>query len=104
LHELTASLELAAFVLYSLAAGVLDSAGQANYAAANVFLDALAEHRRGRGLPALSLDRGYWQRKSGLTARLSGADLQRIARSGMRPISEEAGLSLFDAALARPDG
>ncbi|WP_394831622.1 type I polyketide synthase [Pendulispora rubella] len=107
LHALTEPLELAAFVLYSSAAGVLGSPGQANYAAANVFLDALAEHRRARGLPALSLDWGYWQDTSGLTARLSAADRERIVRSGMRsgmrPITEAVGLALFDTALARPE-
>jgi len=103
LHELTESLELDAFVLYSSASGVLGAPGQANYAAANVFLDALAEHRRGRGLPALSLDWGSWQDTSGLTAHLSAADRKRVVRNGMRPITEEVGLALFDAALARPE-
>ena len=103
LHELTQPLDLAAFVLYSSASGVFGSPGQANYAAANAFLDALAHHRKARGLPALSLDWGYWQDKSALTARLSDADIQRLARTGLRPISESDGLALFDAAFARPE-
>ncbi|RVW03612.1 type I polyketide synthase [Rhodococcus spongiicola] len=100
LHELTRDRDLSAFVLFSSAAGVLGGAGQANYAAANIFLDALAQHRRVRGLPAISMAWGLWDRPSGMTSHLNAADLDRLQRTGIDTISPESGLSLFDAALA----
>ncbi|MFC0527337.1 type I polyketide synthase [Phytohabitans kaempferiae] len=93
LHELTRDLDLAAFVLYSSAGGLVLTAGQANYAAANVFLDALAEHRVAQGLPATSLAFGPWEGSGGQV------DVDRLARSGIVELSTAEGLALFDAAL-----
>ncbi|WP_232075762.1 beta-ketoacyl reductase [Phytohabitans suffuscus] len=101
LHELTSG--LAAFVLFSGLAGVLGTAGQGNYAAASTFLDAFAAYRRAQGLPAISLDWGLWAQTSGLTARLSEGDLNRLARIGVLPLPSGEALSLLDDALARPD-
>ncbi|MCQ8195561.1 type I polyketide synthase, partial [Streptomyces rugosispiralis] len=100
LHELTRGLDLSAFVLFSSAAGVLGNAGQGGYAAANGFLDALAVHRRGRGLPAVSIAWGFWEERSELTAGLAEVQLSRISRSVGASISSAQGLDLFDAALA----
>ncbi|WP_394839098.1 SDR family NAD(P)-dependent oxidoreductase [Pendulispora rubella] len=103
LHELTQSLDLSAFVLFSSLSGVMGAGGQANYAAANTFLDALAHHRKARGLAALSIDWGFWADKSSMTAHLTDADVRRMGRGGLRALSSEEGLALFDAAFARPD-
>ncbi|MBM9623498.1 SDR family NAD(P)-dependent oxidoreductase [Streptomyces zhihengii] len=100
LDDLTADADLAAFVLYSSASGVVGTPGQGNYAAANAFLDALAERRRARGLPAQSLAWGLWQEESALTAHLGDSDRARMERTGVRALSSQEGLALFDAALA----
>ncbi|MGW1058238.1 amino acid adenylation domain-containing protein [Micromonospora rubida] len=99
LHRATERLELSAFVLFSSAAGILGTAGQANYAAANTFLDALAEHRRQRGLSATSLAWGLWEKESGMTGHLDDRDHARLRRTGFSALSTREGLALFDAAL-----
>ncbi len=98
LHELTRDLNLAAFVLFSSVAAVFGSAGQANYATANVFLDALAHQRRASGLTAVSLSWGLWA-GSGMSGDLRHKDLMRMAHSGLLGLSARDALSLFDAAV-----
>ncbi|MBI0300086.1 SDR family NAD(P)-dependent oxidoreductase [Streptomyces sp. PRKS01-29] len=103
LHELTRNLDLAAFVLYSSAAAVMGSAGQANYAAANAFLDALAAHRKAAGLPATSIAWSLWAEASGMTGALTARDVDRIARSGLPALSTAEALAMFDAAVAQDE-
>ncbi|WP_202966149.1 type I polyketide synthase [Streptomonospora alba] len=100
LHELTAGADLSAFVLFSSALGTLGGAGQANYAAANAFLDGLAYHRNARGRAATSLSWGLWEQDSTMTGRMGAAELARMRRLGVEPMSTARGLELFDAALA----
>ncbi|WP_181777590.1 type I polyketide synthase, partial [Amycolatopsis pittospori] len=91
LHELTKGHELAAFVLFSSAAGVLGNAGQGNYAAANAFLDGLAVHRRALGLPARSLAWGRWA--DGMGGALGEQAGQRLSRNGFPALSTDEGLA-----------
>ncbi|MFJ2766196.1 type I polyketide synthase [Streptomyces prasinus] len=103
LDELTRGRNLAAFVLFSSAAGVLGTAGQSTYAAANTVLDALAARRRQRSETAHSLAWGLWQQSgTGMTAHLGTAELSRMRRQGIAPMPVEDGLRLLDEALRRP--
>ncbi|MEV4054640.1 SDR family NAD(P)-dependent oxidoreductase [Amycolatopsis sp. NPDC049688] len=99
LHELTEHLDLDSFVLFSSFATTMGGAGQSAYSAANAYLDALAQHRRGRGLPATSLAWGLWETRSGLTAHLGDDDVSRLGRSGVRALPTDRALRLFDLAL-----
>ncbi|WP_018568368.1 type I polyketide synthase [Streptomyces sp. PsTaAH-124] len=100
LHELTADLDLSAFVLFSSAAGVIGAPGQGNYAAANAFLDALAAHRGAAGLAGQSLAWGFWSQASGMTGDLDDTDRGRMSRNGLLGLADEQGLALFDAAAS----
>jgi acyl transferase domain-containing protein/NADPH:quinone reductase-like Zn-dependent oxidoreductase/acyl carrier protein len=98
LHSVTEGRRLGLFVLFSSFASVLGTPGQANYAAANAYCDALAANRRSAGLPGVSVAWGLWAATSELTGRLSEADLARINRLGITANSTERGLALLDAA------
>ncbi|CAM5607741.1 Polyketide synthase OS=Streptomyces antimycoticus OX=68175 GN=SANT12839_037230 PE=4 SV=1 [Streptomyces antimycoticus] len=100
LHELTRELELSAFVLFSGIAGTLGDAGQGNYAAANAYLDAMAEQRRAQGLPATSVAWGRWG-ETGLAA--DGAIGERLDRGGVPAMAPHAAITALQRALDHAD-
>ncbi len=102
LHELTREADLSEFALFSSAAATLASPGQANYAAANAFLDALAQRRAAEGLPASSIAWGAWERQSEMTGHLGEADRARILRGSGREIADAEGLELFERGRGLP--
>ncbi|GAA2247545.1 hypothetical protein GCM10010232_38480 [Streptomyces amakusaensis] len=99
LHELTEGHDLALFTVYASASSAFGSPGQANYAAANAFLEALAQHRRTRGLAATALGWGLWAEESTISGGLDTTGLARATRVG-GALSTDEGLALFDAAQA----
>ncbi|MFI9764840.1 SDR family NAD(P)-dependent oxidoreductase [Streptomyces sp. NPDC051963] len=105
LDELTRDLDLAAFVLFSSAAGTVGTAGQSIYGSANAYLDAFAARRRAEGRPATGLAWGLWHQAGvGMTSHLGAVELERMRRQGIAPLPFDQGLALLDAALARPAG
>ncbi|EST20286.1 hypothetical protein N566_28255, partial [Streptomycetaceae bacterium MP113-05] len=103
LEELTREKNLSAFVLFTSAAGTFGGPGQGNYAAANAYLDALAERRRAGGLPGLSLAWGLWEGEDGMVGGLTEVDLARAGSVGVLSLKGPEGLALFDAALHREE-
>jgi acyl transferase domain-containing protein len=99
LHELTEDSDLTHFVCFSSIAGLIGSPGQGAYAAANAFLDALAQRRRAEGLPASSIAWGLWAGESGMAAGLDQADVARMGRMGIAGLSDDQAFALFDRAL-----
>ncbi|KJY41560.1 hypothetical protein VR41_12005, partial [Streptomyces sp. NRRL B-1568] len=101
LHDLTQELDLAAFVLFSSTAGTIGAAGQGNYAAANAYLDALAEHRRARGLAATSVAWGPWA-GSGMVADGDGIE-NRVRRGGYAPLPVDQAVAALRHAVEHDD-
>ncbi len=100
LHRSTAGMDLSAFVLYASAAGVLGSGGQANYAAANAFLDQLARHRRSQGLSGQSIAWGAWS-SGGMAAQRQARLAAEMQAAGIGWISPHQGRQALDQILDR---
>ncbi|OPF70630.1 hypothetical protein VT50_0236215, partial [Streptomyces antioxidans] len=100
LHELTQGLDLSAFVLFSSGAASWGGSRQGAYAAANTYLDALAEHRRARGLPATSIAWGPWG-DAGMAA--DDTALAFYGRRGLSPLGPELAVASLQHALDHRD-
>ncbi|HEY8984096.1 MAG TPA: type I polyketide synthase [Streptomyces sp.] len=96
LHRLTQRYDLKAFVLFSSTSGTLGSAGQANYAAANAHLDALAAQRRAQGLPATSIAWGRWAGEGPVAQENR---VQWLDRGGFRAMDPARALLALDHVL-----
>lgn len=95
LHQLSRNENLDFFILFSAAAGILGNPGQANYAAANNFMDALAHYRRNKGLPGVSIAWGAWA-EAGMAARMTQQNRKRLADQGMGEMEVKWGLAAMD--------
>ena len=100
LHQLTLDLPLDFFVCFSSTAALLGSPGQANYAAANTFLDVLAHYRQGLGLPGLSINWGPWS-GSGMAAGVASYSQDRWMAQGISPLAPEQGLQILQFLLGQ---
>ncbi|MGW1927403.1 beta-ketoacyl reductase, partial [Streptomyces massasporeus] len=103
LHSLTQDRDLSFFQVFSSVAGVVGSPGQANYAAANGFLDGLMQQRRARGLVGQSVAWGLWDVSGGMAGELSETDVARMSRGGVAGLSAAEGTALLGAAREVPD-
>ncbi|TCJ31789.1 beta-ketoacyl reductase, partial [Parafrankia sp. BMG5.11] len=100
LHELLRDTPPEVFLMFSSSSGVWGSAGQAGYAAANAYLDALAEHRRAEGFPATSIAWGAWAGSG-----MAGDDkyVAWLNRSGMRTMAPGRAMAALQSAVDRDE-
>ncbi len=101
LHEATRAQPLDFFVVYSGGASLLGSPGQANYAAANAFLDAFASWRRRQGLPGIAIGWGAWA-EVGMAARLGEGHAKRQADEGIHRLPSSGGVKALARLLTSP--
>ncbi|MDB9526156.1 type I polyketide synthase [Oscillatoria sp. CS-180] len=103
LHTLTQSHELDTFVCFSSVASLLGSFGQANYAAANSFMDGLMQYRRSQGLPGLSINWGPWG-AVGMAAELEKSSPVQLSDRGINPIDPDEGVQILHQILGKSTG
>ena len=102
LHTLTRERDLDFFVCFSTIASLMGSAGQANYAAANAFLDTFAHFRHALGLPALGINWGAWA-DFGLAAEMATQKRDRLAGFGINIIDIDKGTLRLDALMGQSE-
>jgi myxalamid-type polyketide synthase MxaE len=95
LHELTKTLDLHFFVLFSSTTSLLGSSHLAHYAAANQFLDAMAHYRKALHLPALTINWGIWDEFRSAEALRAPA----LKQSGLKPMSSSEALAILESLL-----
>ena len=100
LHELTQQCRLDFFVMYSSAASLLGSPGQASHVTANSFLDSLAHHRRACGLPAQSINWGPW---ADIGSASSTETSQLMTDRGIAMMDPKDGIKALERVMQRPD-
>src|ERR1017187_4090869 len=98
--RISMGVDLTAFILFSSTAGTRGAPGQGNYAAANAFLDALAEYRRALDLPATSIAWGPW---AGAGMAADEAVASHVRRGGLIPMAPQEALSAFARAIEHHD-
>ncbi len=101
LHRLTKDDDLEFFIVYSSAASVLGSPGQANYVAANALLDGLVAQRNAQGLPATSVNWGPWAQGGMATSHAARANL---SAQGLIPLEPTAALNALGEIIAHGTG
>lgn len=94
LHDATRDLALDFFVLFSTGSSIMGAPGQANYSAANAFMDGLAHQRRSLGLPATSINWGAWA-EVGMAAAVAEGNRNRWRAHGMEMIAPADGVRVL---------
>ena len=97
LHQLTDHLDLDFFVLFSSAASLLGNQGQANYAAANMFMNSLATYRKMIGKKATSIHWGPWAEVG--MAQSDQQITRHLSSLGFTALTPESGLAALSLCL-----